>query len=267
MAAGVREVELTSFVRPDRVPALVDAESLAAATADSPVVRWGLVLNERGADSCIRSRPRSLAIRRLGLGDSQPGERRSIGRREFRGARGDPDCCAERVHRGDLGDLVRLPVRGSGADRFDHRSGPTGDRLWRRRHRSGRHDRHGGAVGGGSSGCRNGRSRWCRSRGSASARHARPCLANAFAAVANGAIRLDASLGGLGGCPFAPGASGNLAIEDLAHGLEAENIVTDVDVARLIDAAHLATRVTGRTIDSHVGRSGPRFANVVQAST
>ena len=49
LAAGVRELELTSFVRPDRVPSMADAETLCAATADHNVVRWGLVLNERGA--------------------------------------------------------------------------------------------------------------------------------------------------------------------------------------------------------------------------
>jgi len=50
VAAGVRELELTSFVRPDRVPAMADAEALSAATKHLDVVRWGLVLNRRGAE-------------------------------------------------------------------------------------------------------------------------------------------------------------------------------------------------------------------------
>ena len=53
VAAGVRELELTSFVRPDRVPAMADADELCAATAGSEVVRWGLVLNRRGAERAM----------------------------------------------------------------------------------------------------------------------------------------------------------------------------------------------------------------------
>ncbi len=57
VAAGVRDLELTSFVRPDRVPALGDADAFCAATAqlaaDSGVTRWGLVLNRRGAERAL----------------------------------------------------------------------------------------------------------------------------------------------------------------------------------------------------------------------
>ena len=84
-------------------------------------------------------------------------------------------------------------------------------------------------------------------------------IANAFAALDAGASRLDASLGGLGGCPFAAGASGNVAIEDLAHGLAAEGWPVEVDVPALIAAAELACAAVGRTVDSHVGRAGERF--------
>ena len=51
--AGVRELELTSFVRPDRVPAMADADELCAATTGADVVRWGLVLNRRGAERAL----------------------------------------------------------------------------------------------------------------------------------------------------------------------------------------------------------------------
>src|SRR3954447_5691658 len=55
--AGVRDLELTSFVRPDRVPAMADAPELAAATADAgaDVERWALVLNQRGAQRALEA--------------------------------------------------------------------------------------------------------------------------------------------------------------------------------------------------------------------
>jgi hydroxymethylglutaryl-CoA lyase len=87
-------------------------------------------------------------------------------------------------------------------------------------------------------------------------------LANALAAIASGASRIDASLGGLGGCPFAPGASGNLPIEDLVHALHAEGIDTGLDVERLIEAARVACDAVGREVASHVGVAGPRFARL-----
>jgi hydroxymethylglutaryl-CoA lyase len=88
-------------------------------------------------------------------------------------------------------------------------------------------------------------------------------IANAIAALEHGAVRLDASVGGLGGCPFAPKASGNVPIEDLAHALEEMGVVTGVSVTGLLDAAAIACSAVGRTVQSHVGSAGPRFAATV----
>ncbi|MGB9345772.1 MAG: hydroxymethylglutaryl-CoA lyase, partial [Ilumatobacteraceae bacterium] len=84
-------------------------------------------------------------------------------------------------------------------------------------------------------------------------------IANAIAALDHGAVRLDASLGGLGGCPFVPNASGNVPIEDLAHGLEAMGVSTGLDVDALVHAAGVACAAVGRPVASHVGVAGPRF--------
>ena len=84
-------------------------------------------------------------------------------------------------------------------------------------------------------------------------------IANTLAAIDAGAVRIDGSVGGLGGCPFAPGASGNLPLEDLVHALDAMGIATGVSVDGLIDAAHLASAAVGRPVASHVGVAGPRF--------
>jgi hydroxymethylglutaryl-CoA lyase len=74
-------------------------------------------------------------------------------------------------------------------------------------------------------------------------------IANAYAAVMAGARVLDASLGGLGGCPFAPAATGNIPTEDLAWMLGRMGIDTGIDLARAIDAA--------RWIEGHVGHVVP----------
>jgi hydroxymethylglutaryl-CoA lyase len=76
----------------------------------------------------------------------------------------------------------------------------------------------------------------------------------------HGAVRLDASVGGLGGCPFAPNASGNVPIEDLVHALDAMEIRTGVSLVGLVEAARVACDAVGRPVASHIGQAGPRFA-------
>jgi hydroxymethylglutaryl-CoA lyase len=83
-------------------------------------------------------------------------------------------------------------------------------------------------------------------------------LANVLAALQLGITEFDASVGGLGGCPYAPGASGNLASEELVHMLEDMGIETGVDLEALLEAASLAERIVGRELPSGVLRAGPR---------
>jgi hydroxymethylglutaryl-CoA lyase len=80
--------------------------------------------------------------------------------------------------------------------------------------------------------------------------------------VEAGADRLDATVGGLGGCPFAPGASGNLPLEDLVHALEAMGIPTGIDLGLLLEASVQACALVGKRPTSHVAIAGPRFAPV-----
>ncbi len=70
-------------------------------------------------------------------------------------------------------------------------------------------------------------------------------LANVYAAVQTGIRWFDSSIGGLGGCPFAPGASGNVATEDVMVMLEQMGMETGIDAAILLEASDLATRLTG----------------------
>ena len=81
-------------------------------------------------------------------------------------------------------------------------------------------------------------------------------LANAWAAVEAGATVLDASVGGIGGCPFAPRATGNIATEDLVYLLHGEGVDTGVDLGGLIEVAGWLEGVLGRPLEGQVYRAG-----------
>lgn len=264
VAAGLAEVELTSFVRPDRVPALADAEEMCAATASSAVVRWGLVLNERGAGRALAA---GLAHLQFVVSVSAAHNVRNAGRTveasvaelgaiaaiarpagavvgvtvatafgcPYQGAVPAAEVISLVGQIADLGvdsvslaDTIGTAVPGEvgslvAAVGGRHPEVKLGLHL---------HDTRGLAM------------------------------ANAFAGLAAGAVQFDAALGGLGGCPFAPGATGNLAIEDLAHALVESGYEVGVDVDSLITASSLACTMVGRKVESHVGVAGRRFASL-----
>ena len=85
-------------------------------------------------------------------------------------------------------------------------------------------------------------------------------LANAWCAIEEGVRRFDTSIGGLGGCPFAPGAAGNLATEDLALMAHQCGLETGIDLERLLDAVDVAGRLVGYSVGgrSHKWQSGKR---------
>jgi hydroxymethylglutaryl-CoA lyase len=87
-------------------------------------------------------------------------------------------------------------------------------------------------------------------------------LANVLAALELGVDDFDASVGGLGGCPYAPGASGNIATEELVHMVEDMGVGTGVDLAAMIEAAAAAERIVGRELPSQVLRAGPRTRTI-----
>jgi isopropylmalate/homocitrate/citramalate synthase len=80
--------------------------------------------------------------------------------------------------------------------------------------------------------------------------------ANALAGLEHGATVFDASVGGLGGCPFAPRATGNIATEDLVYLLDGEGVETGVDVAALIEVSHWLGGVLGRELPGLLARAG-----------
>jgi len=81
-------------------------------------------------------------------------------------------------------------------------------------------------------------------------------FANAYAALEAGATVFDASIGGIGGCPFAPRATGNIATEDLVYLLHGEGVETGIDLGALIDVAKWLESHLGRELEGHVYKAG-----------
>jgi hydroxymethylglutaryl-CoA lyase len=84
-------------------------------------------------------------------------------------------------------------------------------------------------------------------------------LANVVAGLRAGVTTFDASVAGIGGCPFAPQAAGNISTEDTVHMLHEMGYETGVDLDRLIDVARLAQRILGRELPGQVMKAGPRW--------
>jgi len=87
-------------------------------------------------------------------------------------------------------------------------------------------------------------------------------LANIMFAMQRGVSRFDAAIGGLGGCPYSPGATGNVATEDVVHMVEDSGAMTGIDLDRLIECGQLAEQLVGRQLPAQVLRSGPRTRTV-----
>jgi len=81
-------------------------------------------------------------------------------------------------------------------------------------------------------------------------------IPNILAALACGVTNFDASVGGLGGCPFAPGASGNVCTEDLVHCLHAMEVQTGIDLDRLLDASRRVQQIVGRPLPGQIVKAG-----------
>ncbi len=260
VAAGVRELELTSFVRPDRVPAMADAEALCSATAGHDIVRWGLVLNERGATRALDA---GLGHLQFVISVSDTHSCENAGRSTAAAV----DALASVCQLAGSVAVVEVTLATSFGCPYEHRIEP--DRVVDIAHQSvaagvravSLADTIGTAI---PSEVRSLTERVTSELGStAVGAHLHDTrglgVANALAALDGGAVRLDAAVGGLGGCPFAPGASGNVALEDLAHVCEESGLDTGLSVPAVMVAAETACESVGRSVGSHVGVAGPRF--------
>lgn len=255
--AGLRRVEAVSFVHPARVPQMAGAEEVVRELPRDEQVRVsGLVLNERGYDRLAAS---GLPEVRVALAVSDAFSERNSGvpteaaleaaRAIVRRARGDGlltgvvlatafGCpFSGEVHPARVAWLAE-ELAAAGVDEivFADTIGVAVPRQVRRL----LHDAKdlGPTLGVHLHNTRN------------------TGYLNAFVAIEAGAEVLDASVGGLGGCPFAPGATGNIATEDLVHLLEREGIATGVDLDRLVGVAHWLRDDVGLALDGQLHRVG-----------
>ncbi len=265
VACGLRDLELTSFVRSDRVPALADADAFCAATQAlaerAGVTRWGLVLNARGAQRALAA---GLTNLQYVVSVSSTHSRHNAGADTDEALTAFAELAGDAI---DHGAVVEMTLATAFGCPFERRVDP--DHVVAAARRAvaagassiGLADTIGVAV----------PTEVAELVGRVMAAVDVPvgvhlhdtrglAIANALAALEHGAVRLDASVGGLGGCPFVPNASGNVPIEDLAHALEAMGVATGLSVEALVDAAVIACDAVGRPVASHVGVAGQRFA-------
>ena len=257
-AAGLRRIEAVSFVRDDRVPQMAGAEEVAAGIERRDGVEYaGLVLNEQGFE---RLQATDLDRVNVTLGATETFNRRNgnaslaeaTGRVERILAEADrPTTATISVAFGcpfeghvDPGAVVELAAKlGAGelvlADTIGVATPSAVRSLVERVAR----DTNANAIGFHGHNTRN------------------TGYANALAALEAGAVVLDASIGGLGGCPYAPRATGNIASEDLVYLLEGEGIQTGVDLDALVQVSQWLEGVLGRTLEGQVYRAGASTIN------
>ncbi len=253
-SAGLPRIEAVSFVRDELVPAMADPEGVVAALDLTAALYAGLVLNERGYERLCTT---GLPLVHVTFGVTETFQQRNggsslaagVARAEAIGRRAQADgrrvsavlsCAFGCPYEGlvDEAAVTELALRAASfaddvvlADTIGVATPGAVRRAVAAALGEGAgvgvhlHDTRGTAV------------------------------ACALAAVDAGATRLDGSVGGIGGCPFAPGAQGNVATEDVVYVLEREGITTGIDLDGLIEAARWLEGVLGRPLPGHVHRA------------
>lgn len=262
VAAGVTSLEIGSFVRPDRVPAMADTAELVARTArlDGAIERWVLVLNRRGVELATDVGAGHIQFV-VSVSDAHSLE--NAGRSSLEALSQFESVAASIPEE----TKVELTVATAFGCPF---SGPVAPEivLDLLRHVQGLPfcavtlaDTIGTAVPNEVEYLVGAASAMCPDMEIGIHLHDTRGLGlvNAVAAMRAGVKRIDAGLGGLGGCPFAPGASGNLPTEDLVHLLAESGVPTGIDLDRLLATAELACSALGVPVGSHLADAGPRF--------
>jgi isopropylmalate/homocitrate/citramalate synthase len=247
--AGLRRIEAVSFVRADRVPQMAGAEEVIERVQRREGVELsGLVLNERGwerfaAAGLDRVNVTFAATETFNLRNGNATLAEAIERAEaILGAAGETPatvtiscsfgCPFEgRVDSGTVAELASRFAAGAEVVLADTIGVATPSAVRALVERAGAAGFHGHNT---------------RNTG----------YANCLAALEGGARVLDASVGGLGGCPFSPRATGNVATEDLVYLLEGEGIETGVDLDALVGVSRWLEEVLGRTLEGYVHRAG-----------
>jgi hydroxymethylglutaryl-CoA lyase len=258
-AAGVPRIEVTSFVHPKVVPQLRDAEDVMARIARRPGTRYAaLVPNDKGAVRAVEARvdaihtvlsaseSHNLANVNMTIADSlqrlravmQVAERARLhvgcGISTSFGCPFEGDVPLAQLQR-IVGALVDMGARAIGLADTTGMANPRQvttvlEHLMPRfpgvEWTLHTHDTRAMAI------------------------------PNILAAMACGVTNFDASIGGLGGCPFAPGASGNVCTEDLVHCLHAMGVQTGIDLDRLLAVSRRVQDIVGRTLPGQIVKAG-----------
>jgi hydroxymethylglutaryl-CoA lyase len=245
--AGVRRIEVASFVNPKRVPQMADAEAVFAGLQKRSDVSYiGLVLNRKGFDRALAAGCRDIsmvtaatdefAIRNQGapiaesLGDWQtiaPLARAANVRAEIT-ISVSFGCPAQQVATAEpiaivLADTIGVAVPNQVRELFTRVRAAVPSHIALRAHF---HNTRNTAV------------------------------ANVQAALEVGVRSFDASVGGIGGCPFAPDATGNVASEDLLYLFKRSGYQSRIDLNRMIDTAQWLGKQLGKTMPSMLARAG-----------
>jgi isopropylmalate/homocitrate/citramalate synthase len=249
-ATGLARVEAVSFVRDERVPRMAGAEEVVAAIERREGTEYsGLVLNERGferfrAAGLDRVNATFAATESFNRANGNASLEEAVARVEaiLAAATDVPATVTISVCFGcpfegpvDPGRLADLAARFTGraevvlADTIGVATPSRVRELVARTKADGFHGHNTRNTG----------------------------YANCVAALDGGAHVLDASVGGLGGCPYAPRATGNVATEDLVYLLEGEGVETGVDLDALVGVSTWLEELLGRTLEGYVYRAGP----------
>lgn len=259
IAAGIRRIEATSFVHPERVPQMADAEAVAAGLArDRGVTYIGLVLNHRGAFRALEAGMDELgavAVASDSFGERNQGQSSAeslaiaceivaLAQSRGRSAQITIATAFGCPFDGEV-DPGRVTAMAREAAAFQPREVALADTI--------------GAASPGQV------EKLVRDVRMAIApipvrvhfhNTRNTGLANVWAAISAGASTVDASVGGIGGCPFAPQATGNVPTEDVVYMLERSQIETSLSLDRLIETAHWLDTVIGRQTPGMLARAG-----------
>ncbi|HEU4426458.1 MAG TPA: hydroxymethylglutaryl-CoA lyase [Pilimelia sp.] len=260
-STGVRRIEAVSFVHPKAIPQMADADEVWQRAAKAPGVRYSaLVPNSRGAQRALGAGFTEIEV----VVSASDAHNRANVNRSTEESLADIEALISSLH--DAGATVEVivstafgcpytgdvdPARvagivdrvvADGADRiaFGDTTGMATPRRVREVVTAVR-ERHPDVPL---------LLHFHNTRGTA--------LANVLTALELGITEYDASVGGLGGCPYAPGATGNAATEEIVHMLHDMGIDTGIDLDAMIEAARLAEEIVGRELPSGVLRAGPR---------
>jgi hydroxymethylglutaryl-CoA lyase len=262
---GVARIEAVSFVRPSAIPQMADADEVWAAAKHNPDVRYSaLVPNTRGATRALAAGFREIEVV---VSASDTHNRKNVNR-STEESLDDIAALIAQLH--DAGASAEVIVATSFGCPYEGDVDPArvarivGRVLADGADRIGFGDTTGMAT---------------PRRVTALLDAVRPVLgttpmllhfhntrgtglANILIALEAGVTEFDASVGGLGGCPYAPGATGNVATEEVVHMLHDMGIDTGIDLDRLIDVAAMAQGIVGRELPSGVLRAGPRSRTI-----